>query len=158
MLAGRVCGAWDGGIGMRGPFRSALAVLAALVGAAIGAPAAAQPPIVGSAWLVTEIEGTLASDAVRSTVEFPQPRRVAGTAGCNRYSGPIDLVGNRIHSIGPLAATRIACPAPVMAQERRVLQALGRAQRLGRNGPLLVIYGPGNEALLRLSPIQPDLQ
>jgi len=52
--------------------------------------------------------------------------RISGSSGCNRYSGAVaagDAPGAL--SVGPaIAATRMACPEPLMAAEQRFLQAL----------------------------------
>ena len=48
---------------------------------------------------------------------------VAGSAGCNQFSGTYGTNGNVVR-IGALATTRLACPDDVMAQETAFLEAL----------------------------------
>lgn len=111
----------------------------------------AQGTLEGTSWLALEVLGRGVLDGIRSTVEFPEAGRVAGQAACNRYSGAIAHSGERIDSIGPLATTRMMCPPAVMDQEQRVLEALGRARRLAREGTHLTLYDEGGEALVRLT-------
>lgn len=114
-------------------------------------PGTAQGTLEGTSWLVEEALGRGVLDGIRSTVEFPEAGRVAGQAACNRYSGAIGRSGERIDSIGPLATTRMMCPPAVMDQEQRVLEALGLARRLAREGAYLTLYDEGGEALIRLT-------
>jgi heat shock protein HslJ len=74
-------------------------------------------------WLIESIGGEAVADEPPATIEFLPERRVAGSGGCNRWSGPFAL-GEGLR-IGPnLVSTMMACVEPVMASERRVLDAL----------------------------------
>jgi heat shock protein HslJ len=50
--------------------------------------------------------------------------RFSGLAGCNRYFGGITGKGPRDLTFGPIGATRMMCPAPIMQVENRYLRAL----------------------------------
>lgn len=67
---------------------------------------------------------------------------VSGGSGCNRYTGTFtegDSAG--AVSMGPLTATRMACPGAPMEVEERYLKALGGATGLGFfQGTLAVNY------------------
>ena len=52
--------------------------------------------------------------------------RVSGTGGCNRYFAEA-VVRDRKLTISAIGATRMACPAPAMAEESAYLAALERA-------------------------------
>lgn len=89
-------------------------------------------PLIGTTWTALGINngrGAVSSAAPEATVTavFGADGRVAGDAGCNRYGGAFtDRDG--VLSIGPLAATRRACPdARVMEQEAAFLAAMERA-------------------------------
>jgi heat shock protein HslJ len=56
-------------------------------------------------------------------------RHIEGSAGCNDFSGPIELAGDRVR-IGPLVTTERSCDADVMRQEALVLAALQQASRV----------------------------
>jgi heat shock protein HslJ len=52
--------------------------------------------------------------------------RISGNGGCNRYSGTLaeQPGAGQVRLAGPLAATRMMCPEPVMEWESRYLHAL----------------------------------
>jgi heat shock protein HslJ len=66
----------------------------------------------------------------------------AGRAACNTYFAavaPGDSPGAVV--LGPIGTTRMACPAPTMAVERRFLETLRRVQRFGfMAGRLVLTY------------------
>jgi heat shock protein HslJ len=92
---------------------------------------APQPEgLAGTAWQVTGYNnGRQAVVSVLNgtelTMEFSADGRVAGSAGCNRYTGSFQQDGQSL-SFGPAAATRRLCVEPdgVMEQEQRFLKAL----------------------------------
>jgi heat shock protein HslJ len=57
--------------------------------------------------------------------------RVAGFAGCNRFSGAVEETSPGRITMGPLVSTRMACPAPRMDLEHHFLDALGKATQYG---------------------------
>jgi len=125
----------------------ALAVLAAACAGDQGgsAPrASTAPALAGTAWLAEDIDGGGVLDRVQTTVSFPAAGRIAGSGGCNRYTGAVELQGETIHT-GALAATRMACPPAVMQQEGRFFEALAAAVRwrTTAEGKLLLLDGDG---------------
>ena len=76
---------------------------------------------------------------------------VAGSAGCNQFSGTYGTNGNIVR-IGQLATTRLACPDDVMAQETAFLEALqGAALIEARTGTVTLkdLNGSPNVFLAR---------
>jgi heat shock protein HslJ len=63
---------------------------------------------------------------------------VSGSAGCNDYSGPYTLDGDKV-AIGPLATTRKACEPPVMDQETQFLTALQTPSTVEQNGGIITL-------------------
>lgn len=61
-------------------------------------------------------------------------KRVAGTSGCNRITGSVRADGSRIR-FGPMAGTRMACPANGALSESVFLEALqaSTGYRIGNN-------------------------
>ena len=53
--------------------------------------------------------------------------QVGGSGGVNRYTGNYELKGNKLSIPGPLAATAMAGPQPLMDQEREYLKLLQNA-------------------------------
>ena len=77
--------------------------------------------------------------------------RLRADAGCNTiFAAAYPLAPGRI-AFGPAASTRMACPEPVMRQERSLLQALAAAERYEVIGDQLRLSGPGGA--LWLTPV-----
>lgn len=125
-----------------------------LMTCAIGAPGAAAEELLGSAWIVEAIGGEGVAEGVRSTLEFLEPGRVAGTGGCNRYFAAVTLGGDTV-AFGNVASTRMMCPGAPMDQEQRFFQALGTARRLSLDdgGAVLRVYAADGTPILRLGRI-----
>jgi heat shock protein HslJ len=69
--------------------------------------------------------------------------RFAGRAGCNRYTADAKAgAAAGDVAVGPIATTRMMCPEPGMAVERRYLDALTAARRwaLVPSGDLTLTY------------------
>jgi heat shock protein HslJ len=89
------------------------------------------PWIAGTEWELSAVEGEAPLEGVRVWISFkPDETWVAGSAGCNRFTGGYVRRGENGIQIGPLAATRMFCQQPegVMQQESRVLHLLGEAR------------------------------
>lgn len=64
-----------------------------------------------------------------------------GRSACNRYTAPVEQRSGRgAIAVGAIAVTRMMCPPPIIAVERRFLAALGSARALEmRDGHLGVV-------------------
>lgn len=115
----------------------------------------AQDPLDGSQWWVEDILQGGVIDNSRTTVHFAEPGRVAGSGGCNRYTGAYERDGASL-SIGPLAGTRRACIPALMDQEQRFYQAMARvvAWRIGPETDLLHLLDENGETVIRASRIE----
>lgn len=63
----------------------------------------------------------------------------SGRSGCNRYTAPVEQRPGRTVAVGAMAVTRMMCPPPIDAVERRFLGALGRARAIERRADELGI-------------------
>ncbi len=117
-------------------FRSP-ALAAGIFLAAAVPPALSQERLTGT-WVVEDIARRGIIDASRMTLEFDEPGRIAGSAGCNRYTATLAMDDGL--SIGPIAATRRMCPEALMTQEQRFLDALSSVNRyeVDETGALLL--------------------
>jgi heat shock protein HslJ len=116
-------------------------------------PAPAQPgsfSLSKSEWLLEDLSGTGVLDNTQATLAFPEAGKAAGNGSCNRFFGPADISGNAM-KLGPLAASRMACPEAVMNQETKYLEALQAAERFEWKDPYLLIYCKGFEKPLRFT-------
>lgn len=79
--------------------------------------------IVGPTWTLMSIDGLSVVDQSNANMIFGVGGKVAGNTGVNRFSGTVEVCGNRI-ALGPLATTRRAGPPALMAQESSFLKAM----------------------------------
>jgi heat shock protein HslJ len=80
--------------------------------------------------------------------------RVAGSTGCNQYSGPYALVGDRLE-LGQLAMTQKSCPPPTDEVERAYLAALERVAAWRVDDAELVLLEDGGDEVLRFRTATP---
>jgi len=100
----------------------------------------------GREWVLRKLSSTEAAPSEPEITLIIDGDRVSGSSGCNSYHGTIGE-GETATSltVGPLAATRMACPPEVMDLEQRVTAALQGAQSWGfRLGDLVVNYQRGD--------------
>jgi heat shock protein HslJ len=103
-----------------------------------------------TSWTVASIAGAATLPEARPTMTFAQDGTMSGNGGCNQYSGPFRVDGDKI-SIGPVAATLMGCEGQRGAQESTFLAALQGATnwRHAENGDLVltgagdIVAGPG---------------
>lgn len=102
-------------------------LLAGLLLASLGGcvSAGADPVLVGPTYVVTAIDGAAAPGGEgAATIAFTEGQ-VSGFSGCNRFAGPVEIVGDRL-TFGPLMGTHMACLDPVRSTlEANFLAALG---------------------------------
>ncbi|MFL5333670.1 MAG: META domain-containing protein [Geminicoccaceae bacterium] len=138
--------------------RGAALLAAGWILAGCGSMAAPDGPIpeglAGSAWRAKTLAGQPVDDATAVTLEFVGSDRIAGKAACNRYNGPLRVADGRLQ-IGPLAATRMACPPPLMEAEAAFLAALEGAQRFTLENSALLLDGPAGSPPTRFLPFTP---
>ena len=104
-----------------------------------GAPA---DMLVATPWRITEIDGTPALAEVPLELRFDPEGRITVQGSCNGWFAGYHLTGERL-GIGPLGATRMACPPPVMDQETHLFAALARVMRFDVTdaGALVLLSG-----------------
>lgn len=96
-------------------------------------PAASAAP--DGAWALVELRGEPAPGPTLAFSGFDGDRRIAGHAGCNRYSAAIDAGGDGVLRFGHVLSTKMACADPVrMAREDAFLAMLGEVAGHRRDG------------------------
>jgi putative lipoprotein len=118
------------------------------------ADAAVKPAFIGD-WQVTDIDGSGVLDTPDSnpaTLAFEADGHVYGSGGCNRFTGAAKFVGDGV-TIGPLAATMMACNPPVADRERRYFDALSKVRSARIEGTALTLAGADGSVLVRLTRI-----
>lgn len=128
-----------------------LAVMACLSLAACKETAVTDPlELLGikTEWTVTEIAGTAVPDGVTVTMQRPEAGMLAGSSGCNRYTGPVKAENGKIH-IGALAGTRMMCPDSQMQAETAFHSTIGRATGARMAGGVLELTDDTGAVLLK---------
>jgi heat shock protein HslJ len=107
----------------------------------------------GTSWTLVELgdgQPALAEPAV--TVSF-QDGQISGSGGCNDYTGSFTLGEENpfVMTVGPVAATAMACPDPVQSQEDAYFTALSQVSQWGYwFGRLALYHADGQGGLGRL--------
>lgn len=127
--------------GMPRPDRVAVAEGTRILTGCGGEPAAL---LAGPEWRILDLAGAPLPEGAEATLLFSSGGGLSGRAACNRFTGRYTLSGEGLR-LEPGGMTMMACPEPVMAAERAVLDALAKADRFDFDaaGDLLLIGGDG---------------
>jgi heat shock protein HslJ len=124
-----------------------LALLVALVAAIAGCGGDDEesdaPPLEGTEW--TLVDGVDAPDDSVPTLTLGD-EGASGFGGCNNFNGAYELDGDSI-TIGPLAATLMACEDDKSAAEAAYLPALEAADAWAIEDGELILSTDGEETL-----------
>ena len=98
--------------------------------------------IAGPEWRISEVAGATLPEGAEATLLLSAGGGLAGRAACNRVTGRYTLSGEGLR-LEPGGMTMMACPEPVMAAERAILDALAKVDRFDFDeaGDLLLIGG-----------------
>lgn len=109
--------------------------------------------LVGSGWRPTQIGSSAVSSRSNLFVQFKGDDKLSGYGGCNSFFAQYTISGNEIR-IGPVGATRMACPKPIMDMEMALFVVLETAKMFRRNDTSLVLLDANRKVQARL--IQTD--
>ncbi|WOE73792.1 META domain-containing protein [Alterisphingorhabdus coralli] len=102
-----------------------------------------------SQWQFVSLNGQPAVQAERSELVF-EGDRIAGSTGCNRFSGSYSLSDGQLTANQPLALTRMACMGAVDQQERTMMEMFSGPLSVSMDGQgQLVLTGAEHKAVLR---------
>ena len=113
-------------------------------------------PLVGTEWQLIQLGGRTIRPAEGSyTVTFlAEGNRLAGVGDCNRLAATYSTDESRALHIGPVAATRMACPEG--SDELSFIEALETTTHYDMDGPLLLLLADGElRAVLQALPATP---
>jgi putative lipoprotein len=129
-------------------------VLLVLAACQSAPPAPPANPLAGTAWLAWDINGRGPGPKTYATLVF-NAGRVVGSAGCNRFSGALQ-VNSKDWQASDIAVTRMLCAPELMKEEASFLQALEAARFHRVEGGLLTLIDESGTARLRLVHMRPD--
>ena len=123
-------------------------IVALLLLAACGSTGSGQAEdLTGKFWALSELGGEAPVAGTGISAQFTADSRVAGSAGCNRYTGSYTVSGKNISFSSPMASTMMMCEQAVMDQESAYLAALGEAKTFAIQGDQLTLSGEDGAAL-----------
>jgi putative lipoprotein len=99
---------------------------------------------------VDEIDGQRLQSSGAPTLSFDGVQRVAGSSGCNRYTGAVTGAGAELR-VRDVAMTRMACPPAVMELESRFVAALTAVRSYRVTGDAVELLDETGRTRLRLS-------
>jgi heat shock protein HslJ len=104
----------------------------------------------GAAWMVDDIAGRTMQDRSRVTMSFGSAGEVFGRAACNTYRGSYTVSGEGI-AFSRLAGTMMACPPPLMSEERAFHELIVQVKRfdIAADGALMLIAADGRKMTAR---------
>ncbi|MGX0976950.1 heat shock protein HslJ/uncharacterized lipoprotein YbaY [Roseovarius sp. MBR-51] len=114
-----------------------------------GCGGAPEGLLIGPTWQVMSLGDAELIEPEQLSLNFTSPGRVAGGTGCNRLVGGYTLTGEGLQ-FGSMGSTLMACPEPLMDQERRMLDALEQVTRfdITEDGALHLIGGSEDSVLI----------
>lgn len=104
--------------------------------------------LIAVAWRPTHLGEMPLPDDTRMRLQFDADGQLSGDGGCNRFSGGFQLDGEKL-TIGPVAATRMACPEPIQSFEFSYYEALQAAQSVQLQDDRLVLRDNHGQPLVR---------
>lgn len=99
---------------------------------------APEGSLTGQAWYLATMDGAAVDPSLGTSATFAEDGTVSGSGGCNQYNAGYAADGTSI-SIGPIAATRMACEPAVSTAENEFFTAMEAAVGYVVSGDTLVI-------------------
>ena len=111
--------------------------------------------VTGKSWQPVALDGESISDETPLFVQFTADGKMTGHGGCNGFFGNYEVAGETF-DIGPIGATRMSCPEPVMDLETRFLDALDRTEGAKVLGNRLNLVDSGGVIIAELVRVAQD--
>jgi heat shock protein HslJ len=115
-----------------------------------GSTGTTASPLDGTHWKLTSYDAGGTSTAVPAGIVVDArftAGTIAGSSGCNVYTGPVTITGQSI-TVGALATTQMACPGPKAETETAYLAALAKAATFTATADALTLFDSGGSPIL----------
>lgn len=109
--------------------------------------------LLASAWRPVRLGEMKLPDDTEMYLQLDSDGNVSGHGGCNRFTGNYEESAGRLQ-IGPLAATRMACPEPAASFEISFIDAMHTATNAAIAGNSLVLRNDLADVVVRLIAIE----
>jgi heat shock protein HslJ len=109
-------------------------------------------------WMLSELNNQAPLPDAAITAEFGEDGKVSGSSGCNNYNTTYEVSGNKITFGEQSAMTMMACPDPVMEQERVYLETLTAAATFEIVDDELTLFDAEGNALAKFEAISQSLE
>jgi len=109
-------------------------------------------------WMLTELKDQAPMSDTAITAEFGEDGKVGGSSGCNSYTTSYSVSGKKISFGEQIASTMMACPDPVMQQERDYIEALSSAVTFEIADDTLILYDTDGKTLATLKALSQSLE
>mgnify|MGYP000746007021 CR=1 FL=1 len=106
--------------------------------------------LAGSEWQPTVIGDMAIPKDADVFVQFQAEGELRGHGGCNGFFGSYRISGDSLE-IGPLGATHMACPDPIMDRESAFMKALQAAKSYKRDRIALELFDESGAVVMKLS-------
>lgn len=103
--------------------------------------ATVQSALVGKVWYCQMLFAREVAEDSTLTIEFLADGKVKGSGGCNNFSGPYTLDGEKLR-IGPLLSTKKSCGPSLDEQEFTYQSFLSRIQTVKVDDDEMEMYSP----------------
>ena len=100
----------------------------------------------GMDWQLITINETVVDSDAGLSIRFEDDGKISGHGGCNSFFSSYTLSESTI-DIGPVGATRMACPEPQMQLERLYFEALENAAAIEVRGSRMRLADRENNTL-----------
>lgn len=122
------------------------------------APSTSGQDLTSSIWLLGELNGEGLIEGTTITAQFDETGSVGGTSGCNNYNTTYEVSGNQLTFNEPIASTMMACPEPVMEQERDFLVVLAETATFEIAGEELILRDVDGNERARFNSVDQSLE
>jgi heat shock protein HslJ len=126
--------------------REILVALAMVVELILGGCASSPNTLTDTTWSLANLHSQSAGSHPQVTIEF-EDSTINGTDGCNRYSASYTVKDGKFSVNKNIAATKMACPEPIMQQAAAYITALTQAATYKIDGQQLMLLDANGAVL-----------